>query len=447
MADKITLAGSLSWMRDKFGAWLANTTAFSFMWLSVGFAVAVLFVWDGVWSRHQAPEGLELSYQVAGWALRLWVVFALVGVVALFKRKAWGSATALLFTWVLASIMTYGHAVGFMATGQMQRYASAQVVTDVETVAVSSVEEQNAALEKQIEGIRQDRDDDVAALESALNSELNDGNSRNDDAAREKYTGLITARRAKAQEDIDALRQEVRDNLTRKEDAKTTAKEDSATVVAFDPLYIWIAHAMHGQEANEDQIRSIASRVGAFWAFLIEMLAGAGPAILYAAHAHFAKRSDMPESEDKVAIDKARLAELEEREANAKQGGQKAARTRRRGTKIAGQQKYAEDRIDRVQRGIFDNLSIVAIAKDMGLTPNQLRYELEGYVAKGWMEEDSFVAIYGSAPNPNPQRPESDDEVNGYAVVLRKRQEKDSGDVQPEADNQDEDEAPPVAAE
>lgn len=425
MADKITLAGSLRWMRDKFGAWLANTTAFSFMWLSVGFAVAVLFVWDGVWSRHQAPEGLELSYQVAGWALRLWVVFALVGVVALFKRKAWGSATALLFTWALASIMTYGHAVGFMATGQMQRYASAQVVTDVETVAVSSVEEQNAALEKQIEGIRQDRDDDVAALESALNSELNDGNSRNDDAAREKYTGLITARRAKAQEDIDALRQEVRDNLTRKEDAKTTAKEDSATVVAFDPLYIWIAHAMHGQEANEDQIRSIASRVGAFWAFLIEMLAGAGPAILYAAHAHFAKRSDMPESEDKVSIDKARLAELEEREANAKQGGQKAARTRRRGNKIEQAEQYAREKVNQFMELKNQGMATSDIAKKFGLTVASLKVGYEQY-----MQPEEWDALF------NPR---------SVAVVKPKPEEPNQDE--PEDEASEDDEAPPVAAE
>lgn len=431
MDDKITLAGSLRWMRDKFGAWLANTTAFSFMWLSVGFAVAVLFVWDGVWSRHQAPKGLELSYQVAGWALRLWVVFALVGVVALFKRKAWGSASALLFTWVLASIMTYGHAVGFMATGQMQRYASAQVVTDVETVAVSSVEEQNAALEKQIDGIRKDRDDDVSALERALNSELNDGNGRNDDAAREKYTGLITDRRAKAQEDIDALRQEVRDNLTRKEDAKTTAKEDSATVVAFDPLYIWIAHAVHGQDAQEVQIRSIASRVGAFWAFLIEMLAGAGPAILYAAHAHFAKRTDMPESADKVAIDKSRLAELEEREANAKQAGQKAARTRRRGNKIEQAESYARDKVSQFMELKNQGWATSDIAKKFGLTVSSMKVGYEQYMS---VEEYNHLFNSTAVVPVNPQ-PEPEPEVS------------DSPEVQPDADNQDDEEAPPVAAE
>jgi len=189
MEDKMTISGSLRWMRDKFGAWAANTTAFTFMWLSVAFAVGVLFVWDGVWATHQAPAGMELSYRAAGWALRIWVVFSLVGVVALYRRKAAWTATFLLITWLLASVMTYGHAVGFMATGQMQRYAKAQVVTDVESVTVASVTEQNTALESQIEGIRKDRDDDVKALETALNSELNDGNSRNDDAAREKYTG------------------------------------------------------------------------------------------------------------------------------------------------------------------------------------------------------------------------------------------------------------------
>jgi hypothetical protein len=427
MEDKITLASGLRWMRDKFGAWAANTTAFTFMWLSVAFAVAVLFVWDGVWATHQAPEGMELSYRVAGWALRIWVVFSLVGVVALYIRNAWGTASFLLLTWVLASIMTYGHAVGFMATGQMQRYASAQVVTDVETVAVSSVEEQNSALEQQIDGIRKDRDDDVSALERALNSELNDGNSRNDDAAREKYTGLITERRAKAQADIDALRQEVRDNLTRKEDAKTTAKEDGATVVAFDPLYIWISHLLHGRDATDEQIRTVAAIIGAFWAFLVEMLAGAGPAILYAAHAHFAKRSDMPENEETVRVSKDRLAELEEREANAKQAGKKAARTRRRGNKIEQSEQYARDKISQFMELKQQGMATSEIAKRFGLTVSGLKV---GY--ENWMTPEEYDFLFNS---------------RAVAVVKPEPEpEEDSGEVEPDSDNQDDDEGAPLQA-
>lgn len=431
MEDKMTMAGSLRWMRDKFGAWAANTTAFTFMWLSVGFAVGVLFVWDGVWATHQAPEGMELSYRAAGWALRIWVVFSLVGVVALFKKGAGWTALPLLVTWLLASVMTYGHAVGFMATGQMQRYAKAQVVTDVETVTVASVTEQNTALESQIEGIRKDRDDDVKALETALNSELNDGNSRNDDAAREKYTGLITERRAKAQADIDALRKEVRDNLAEKQDAKTTAKEDSAEVVAFDPLYIWIAHALHGQEATDDQIRSIAAAVGAFWAFLIELLAGAGPAILYAAHAHFAQRSDMPENRDTVAVDKARLEELEQREKAAKEGGKKAARTRRRGNKIEQTEQYARDKIAKFMELKNKGMATSDIAKEFGLTVASLKVGYESY-----MSPEEWNALFNprSVAVIDPQ-PELEPDVS------------DSDEALPDSDNQDEDEAPPVAAE
>ncbi len=293
-ADKETL----KWLRDKFAAWLANTTAFSFMWLSVFFAVAVLFVWDGVWATHQAPEGMELSYRAAGWSLRGWVVFSLVGVVALYKKRAYATGSALLVTWIAASVMTYGHAVGFMAMGQMERYASAKAITDIEDVVTVSVTEQLAELDRQIEGIRADRNADVEALELSLATELEDGNSRNDDAAREKYTALLTERREKAADDISRINQLKLVALQDRREASTTAADDASTVVSFDPLYIWIAHAKHGRDATDDQIRSIAAAVGAFWAFLVELLAGAGPAILYAAHVHFADRRDLLESED-----------------------------------------------------------------------------------------------------------------------------------------------------
>ena len=74
---------------------------------------------------------------------------------------------------------------------------------------------------------------------------------------------------------------------------------------------MWIASALHGPDPTTDQLKTVAARVGAFWAFLIEMIAGAGPAILYAAHAHFADRS---EAKDPTRV----------------QAGKKAAETRSR---------------------------------------------------------------------------------------------------------------------
>lgn len=157
------------------------------------------------------------------------------------------------------------------------------------------------------------------------------------------------------------------------------------------------------------------------------------------------------EDGDTVAVDKARLEELEQREKAAKEGGKKAARTRRRGNKIASQQRYAEERIDLVQSKFFNDMTIPAIAKDMGLTVNQLRYELEHYVSRGWMEEDSFTALFGVPPSPAPQRPEADDEVNGYALVLRKKEGAPDSTQEDEDDSEDDPEdetgGRPIAAE
>lgn len=291
----MTWEKSLVWMRDKFAAWLANTTAFSFMWLSVGLAIGVLFIWDGVWSRHQAPEGMELSFQAAGWALRLWVVFGLVGVVALYRRNAKATATTLLATWFLASIMSYGHALGFMATGQMERYAKAQVVTDVEEDVVSSATDQVAVLERLKEQIREDRDVEVAEFRTAIENITSDRLDNDNEA--DAYRQSIVNAQASARSRIEAIDAQVLALFGQKQEARVTASQSAEETIAFDPLYVWIASAIHGANPTDGQLRTIAARVGGFWALLVELLAGCGPAILYAAHAHFADRRDAPENE------------------------------------------------------------------------------------------------------------------------------------------------------
>ncbi|MEM6497828.1 MAG: hypothetical protein AAF709_14025 [Pseudomonadota bacterium] len=286
----------LIWMRDKFAAWLANTTAFTFMWLSVGLAIGVLFVWDGVWSRHQAPDGMELSFQAAGWALRLWVVFGLVGVVALFRRRAKWTAGTLLATWLLASVMSYGHALGFMATGQMQRYAKAQVVTDVEQDVVSSATDQVAILEAQKAQIRADRDAEVAEFRAAIDNITSDGLDNDDQA--DAYRQSIVDAQASARARVEAIDAQILARFDTKQEARVTASAQAEERIAFDPLYMWIAGAIHGDNPTDAELRTIAARVGGFWALLVELLAGCGPAILYAAHAHFADRRDMPEADE-----------------------------------------------------------------------------------------------------------------------------------------------------
>lgn len=280
---------SLTWMRDHFGRWLASTTSFTFMWLAVGLAVMVAYFWDAIWSGRQAPEGLEVSFQAGGAVVRTWTVFALVGVVALYRTKAHKLATVLLVTWLMTSIMSYGHVLGFVASGQMERYASGAAVEEVANIQTVSVEERLALLADQKASIEARLETQVANLNAEIDRIYND-RIDNDDLA-----DPLIARRSALQDtanaqiaELDAAKLAL---LTEGETKAVTAQEAQVTAVKFDPLYMWIASAVHG-DPTEDQLRTIAARVGAFWALLIEMIAGAGPAILYAAHAHFSDRRD-----------------------------------------------------------------------------------------------------------------------------------------------------------
>ena len=312
MSEKITLPGALRWMRDQFAGWLASVTVFSFLWLAVGVAVAVLFVWDGVWSRHQAPSNLDpLTFQGAGWVMRLWTVFALAGAVWCFRHGARIPGAVMAFTWVLTSLMTYGHALGFIATGQQERYATASAVVNVETVAVTSAEQQIATLEKQKDGIRADRDADVARFEAAINNITSDGLD-NDELA-DVYRQDIANTQASARTRIEAIDAQILTILNSKQEARTTAASNTENVVKFDPLYILLAEWTDGKpgQPSDDYIRKIAQGIGAFWAALLEMIGGAGPALLYAIHAHAADRKrepaeiysdDVPEGHVRVEI-------------------------------------------------------------------------------------------------------------------------------------------------
>lgn len=279
-----------TWLRDKFGRWFASTTSFTFMWFAIGLAVAVAYFWDAIWSGRQAPEGLELSFQAGGAVVRTWTVFALVGVVALFRSKAHWLGGILLATWLCTSVMSYGHVLGFVASGQMERYAGGTAVeqkldikTDTKAAAIERLEGQLAAVDSDLSSA-------VAVLDAEIKQYITDGRD-NDDLADESR-----ARRGKLQDDAAAekrkLNAEIIALMTAAADTKVAAQDEGVTAVKFDPLYMWIASALHGPEPSTDQLKTVAARVGAFWAFLIEMIAGAGPAILYAAHAHFADRSE-----------------------------------------------------------------------------------------------------------------------------------------------------------
>ena len=301
---------------------LASFTTFTFMWIGVGCAIAVLFYWDGIWARNQAPAGLELSFQAGGWVIRIWTVFALVGVVALARAKARILAGVFFLTWLATSILSYGHVLGFIATGQAERYAAGTAVENVVEITETGMDAKLDLIASQKAQIRADRDADVAALEARLDDLINDGSRLNDESATAQYTPLIQSVRDNARAELKLLDEQERDLMLANTETKLQANEEQVTAVKFDPFYMVLADWFAGGTREEPVLRSIAQRWGAFWGLVIELIGGAGSAMLYAAHAHF---SDRAERKDPTRV------------AAGKKGAETKSRNKRRKLKIKEQ--------------------------------------------------------------------------------------------------------------
>lgn len=417
MSDKITWVSSAKWMRHQFANWLASVTVFSFLWLAVGIAVGVLFVWDGVWSRHQAPSNLDpLTFQGAGWVMRLWTVFALAGAVWCFRHRARVPGAIMAFTWVLTSLMTYGHALGFVATGQQERYALAASVEKVEAVAVTSAEQQIATLERQKEGIRADRDADVAGFESAIQNILTD--RLNNDELADVYRADIANTQANARARIEAIDAQILSILSSKQAAKTVAASETENVVKFDPLYILLAEWTDGKPGppDDEDIRHIAQMTGAFWALLLEMIGGAGPALLYAIHAHAAEQrthireevsADIPAGMTRWEGTDEEWQEIEDAlrvHRNVKQGARKGAKTRRQGNKVEASDSYYRQKISEFLTLHNQGVSTSDIAARYGLSVAVMRVSYGPY-----MTAEEQDALFPTAREPVDEMPETGD--------------------------------------
>ena len=287
----------LAWMGSNFLRWFSSTTSFTFMWLAVFLAIGVLFFWDGTWASHQAPagEGMKESFVGGGITVRLWTIFALVGAIACFRHKAYILGCVVSLTWLATSIMSYGHALGFVATGQMERYASGTVAEKSIEVKTTSNDDQIAMLERQKTEVRADRDKLIIPLNAEIERLDTDGKLNEDLATVQKN------RRAeledKAQEKLDAIDAQILALLSTSKVEQVESAGEVAEAVKFDPLYQWIGGWGYGKNPTDDELRSIAQIAGSYWALLIELIGGAGPAILYAAGAHFSDQRKVKASE------------------------------------------------------------------------------------------------------------------------------------------------------
>lgn len=298
-------ADGLRWMRDKFAGWLASVTVFSFLWIAVGVAVAVLFIWDGVWSRHQAPSSLDpITFQAAGWTLRLWTVFGLAAALWCFRHGARWVGGAFMATWIATSVMTYGHALGFMMAGQAERYAVGDVAEKKVEITIASLDDQIAEIEKQKTEVRAD----LALAVAPLNEEIRrlDTDGKLNEELANKQKDRRDALQDAAAVKINALDEQILALRTNHKADQITGTEAVAVSAKFDPLYTTLAEWTDGKPGRPDDetARAIGQKTGAFWAFLVEMIGGAGVALLYAVHAHMAARKPKhPELDEEISTE------------------------------------------------------------------------------------------------------------------------------------------------
>lgn len=280
------LGGSFGWLRNQFAEWFVGSTAIAFLMASVLTATIVVFFMDALWARNQAPKGLEHLFMAAGIAVRLWSVGGLTLAVMIWSKGAWKFAIGIGAIWIVTSVMSFGHVLGFFAEGQMQRYATGTAVEDKVEITAASTSDQLALVQRQKDDVRADRDSDVKALEVALNDLINDGNSRNDKEATDTYTVLISTVRNKAREKLSTLDAQELAITQGGTNTQLKINDEEIGTAKFDPLYVWVGGWLgrtSDEATREDGLRRTAQQGASLLAVIIEALSGLGHAVLYSA--------------------------------------------------------------------------------------------------------------------------------------------------------------------
>lgn len=280
------LSGSFGWLRNQFAEWFVGSTAIAFLMASVLTATIVVFFMDALWARNQAPKGLEHLFMAAGIAVRLWSVGGLTLAVMIWSKGAWKFAIGIGAIWIVTSVMSFGHVLGFFAEGQMQRYATGTAVEDKVEITAASTSDQLALVQRQKDDVRADRDSDVKALEVALDDLINDGDSRNDKEATDTYTALIATVRTAAREKLSTLDAQELAITQGGTNTQLKINDEEIGTAKFDPLYVWVGGWLgrtSDEATREDGLRRTAQQGASLLAVIIEALSGLGHAVLYSA--------------------------------------------------------------------------------------------------------------------------------------------------------------------
>jgi hypothetical protein len=270
--ERLTLIGALRWMRDSFAAWFATGWLYIILWTVVAGAFGVLMYIDGKFSRSLA-EGASidpLSFQVMGWVYRLFAAAFLMAAARCAYKQIEGVWT-FRFIGAFASVIVCLHAFGFGFEALADRRDQAMATRAVATLSETNYTDQIAALERQKDSLRADRDGDVERLQASIQGILTDG--LNNDALADVYRADQTRITDEARRKIGAIDDQILGLMQQANAAETSATVIEADARPWAPLFVGMAQlATWSKEPTDWAIYLCAVGFIIFWVLLGESL-------------------------------------------------------------------------------------------------------------------------------------------------------------------------------
>jgi hypothetical protein len=404
--ERLTIIGALRWFRDSFASWFATAWLYLILWAVVAGAFGVLMYIDGKFSRSLA-EGASidpLSFQIMGWVYRLFAAAFLMAAARCAYKQIEGVWTFRLIG-AFASVIVCLHAFGFGFEALADRRDQAMSARTVATLAETNHTDQIAALERQKDSLRADRDGDVERLQASIQGILTDG--LNNDQLADVYRADQTRITDEARRKIGAIDDQILGLMQNANAAETNATVIEADARPWAPLFIGMAQvATWSKEPTDWAIYLCAVGFIIFWVLLGESLVIFLPERIYSMHLKDAearpKAVEAGEGEVLIKMTEQEAQEMQDalrhyaqlREGH-KKGGETKSRKSRQDTKRIEANQYMEARKDRVTRMRLTGASVAEIARKLGVTPSVLALEM-----RQWMSDPEYAFVFMNGPSP-----------------------------------------------
>lgn len=405
--ERLTLIGALRWMRDSFAAWFATAWLYLILWAVVAGAFGVLMYIDGKFSRSLA-EGASidpLSFQIMGWVYRLFAAAFLMAAARCAYRKIEGALTFRLLG-AFASVIVCLHAFGFGFEALADRRDQATAARVVATLSETNYTDQIAALERQKDSLRADRDADVERLQASIQGIVSDG--LNNDELADVYRSDQTRITDEARRKIGAIDDQILGLMQSANTAQANATVIEADARPWAPLFIGMAQvATWSKEPTDWAIYLCAVGFIIFWVLLGESLVIFLPERIYSMHLRDAEGRPKPQvapepgqviikmSEQEAAEMQEALQAYGKRREGDKKGADTRQRKNRQDTKRLEAAQYMEKRAAKVLRQRRTGASVSDIAKSLGVTPAVLGLEM-----RQWLTDGEYAYIFEGGPDP-----------------------------------------------